>query len=369
MKKKLISVLTVLSLLATILNFGFAASAKTVKKGIVTVGTISAVVGDTVIVPVSISENPGIMAITISITYDSSVLEYVRFFRGTVVKDYTVAAHPDKNLIRFVNCESSDKTNDGELINLQFKIKDNAMAELYPISVSYSAGDFCNYELDKIMPEVVSGGIEVAFNGSNCTHKKYGEWTVAAEPSCEDCGAEQRICKTCGHIELRDTDPIGHEYSNKWTIDRPATKEQDGMMTRYCIRCDDYVDRISFSLENANEGGFKNEITNEVPVNEFTESLFKEQYPDSQLTDFKPSKNTADSSENKTQSSAQGAVSDIDSDSENLDGEKTDNNTSDEPLSGAKSELTDKIAEVFPDYNLILRAFKIALAVLVALIM
>ena len=55
--------------------------------GHITVSTVTAVNGDTVVVKLTMSENPGIMAMTISVTYDSSVLTYEKFYRG-YLRDY-----------------------------------------------------------------------------------------------------------------------------------------------------------------------------------------------------------------------------------------------------------------------------------------
>lgn len=355
--KKIISVLLVLCLITGICTSQLSVSAKTVEKSKITVGTVSAVSGDTVVVPITMIENPGIMALTVSITYDSDILEYVSFYIGEIVYDYMVVDHPDKNLIRFVSCERQDKTANGALIRLKFKVKDTAEAGLTPISIEYSAGDFCNYNLDKIMPEIVPGGIDVAYNGSNCKHKSYGEWTIAAEPSCEENGAEQRICKTCGHIELRDTDPIGHIYSDTWTVDRPATAEQDGIMTRYCIRCDDYVDRITFSLAQSDEGGFENEVNATVPVNKFTESIFKEQYPDRELTSSKAPSGNASSNSND-----EGEASDGDlSHTGGTDSSSSENSDND--------RLLQKAEEAIPSLGLILKFFKAALIALAVVLL
>jgi len=399
MLKKLISFILVLCLTATLCVSGFTASAAIVNAGKIEIDRVSAVTGDTVVVPIRMTENPGIMAITISITYNSKALEYEKLLYGNIVNDYTVVAHPDKNIIRFVNCESRDRTATGALVYLQFKVKEDAEADFHEMDIEYSAGDFCNWNLDKIMPEVTPGGVEVAFNGNNCTHKKYGEWTVAAEPSCDESGLDQRVCQTCGHIDLRDNAPIGHVYSDKWTIDQPATKEQDGIMTRYCIRCDDYVDRITFSLSQSEEGNIKNEINEDVLVDDYTEEIFKEQYPDKELTDSKPAatKKEDNSSENKDSSSS-GSDNTSSSDSHQSSDTDSKNNVADkkddsskpdsnsdkkgntiteiidsiapevENSAGESVSVLEKIAEVFPNFENITNAFELAIIIIILLV-
>ncbi|MBR7133919.1 MAG: hypothetical protein IKD04_10360 [Clostridia bacterium] len=322
--------------------FGINASAEVIRGGHIKIDTVSGVTGNSVLVAVRIKDNPGIMAITVSITYNSKALTYEKFYLGNVIEDYTVVAHPDKNIIRFVNCESSDINKDGVLLYLRFKIKEDAEAELHEIGLEYSEGDFCNWDLDKIMPEVTTGGVDVAFNGNNCSHKKYGEWTVAAEPSCEEKGAEQAVCQKCGNVKLRDTDPIGHEYSDQWTVDKEATKEAPGEMSRHCIRCSKTVDRITFNLEQSEEGKIENKPGTQIPVTDkFAEEIFKEQYPGEELTP-----NT----------------------SPEQSGDKVDNILGD-ALSNANPEAADKLMEALPNFTGMIKIGFIAVMLLITLVL
>ena len=249
--------------------------------GTITIGTVNAVPGDTVVVPISIENNPGIMAITVSITYDSSALTYQSYQRG-FLKDYTVAAHPDRNLIRFVNCENRNRRNNGIMVSLEFKVNENASFDLHPITIEYKAGDFCNWSLDKLMPDIVPGGVNVAFNGSNCRHEKYSKWETAADPSCTEPGISQRYCAKCGHVDRKEIPAVGHEYEANWTVDRPATAETNGIMSRHCIRCDAITDTLTFTLQQAEEEHIANEPLGEIEKTDFVEQLLDDQIPESE---------------------------------------------------------------------------------------
>lgn len=272
--KPLICVFTVISLL---LGVCFTASAAE-SNGHITVSTVTAVNGDSVIVKLDMSNNPGIMAMTISITYDSSVLTYERFYRG-YLRDYTVANHPDKNLIRLVNCENGNLHKNTTMISFQFKIKEDADFGFYPITIDYKQGDFCNWKLQKLMPEITPGGVNIEFNGKNCNHKKYGKWETAAPAGCTEPGAEQRACKKCGHIEIRETEPIGHSFSPEWTVDEPATKDTLGKMSRHCERCDATTDLLTFTLKDVEDNKIDNNPLAEIKPSDFTDKLKDEQLP------------------------------------------------------------------------------------------
>lgn len=359
MFKKIISFLLSICILCGIYISSFTVSAEQIHKGIITIDTLSGVTGDTVIVPIRMAENPGIMAMTISITYNAEALTYEKYYFGDVVNDYYVVDHPTKNLLRFVNCEKRDKSKNGTILSLQFKIKENAEADFHKIDIKYSAGDFCNWNLDKVMPTIVPGGVEVAFNGNNCKHRKYGAWETVAVANCKQSGAEQRICKTCGHTDLRETPPAGHQYSDNWTIDEPATPEKDGMMSRYCIYCDHYVDRITFSYENVEEGGIDNNTSADVPINDYTEGIFKDQFPDKELTGTASSTPQNTASENSSIQSDNSSDSGQNNSSEISSEEEDTSSGSDNKPQNPLTTL-DKLTEAFPEFEKIVECFKIA---------
>ena len=194
------------------------------------------------------------------------------------MKDYTVADHPTQKLIRFVNCETKERNDNGDMVYFQFRVNENASAGLHPISIEYKEGDFCNWNLEKLMPVIVPGGVDVAPNGTNCSHKQYTDWEIAAAPGCETPGANQRTCKRCGHIDIAETSPIGHTFEENWTIDTPATKTQPGVMSRHCIRCNASTDPLQFTLEQIEkQSDVENKKNEELPKNEFVETLINHQ--------------------------------------------------------------------------------------------
>lgn len=381
--KKTISLFLVLSICLSIFAFSLNTSAAVVNKGIITIGKKSANVGDEIYIPIDISENPGIMAITISITYDSNSLEYIEFLKGRVLKDYTVADHPSKNIIRFVSCESTDKMRNGTLLTLRFKVKDNAEWDFSEISIKYSQGDFCNWYLDKIMPTIVSGGVDVAYNGTNCSHKNYGEWQTVAEPTCVSEGVKERICKKCKHVDSQKIATVGHTYPEDWTIEKAATKDKPGTMVRYCISCNSFVDRIEYTIADSEEGGFDNQIGTEIPKNDVIIDNFKEQNPDKEFTPINPpfeqkpadSQNSSQSTtDNKTESNNP-TIKDIldglfgkEDSSDNKD-IQTDSNSDINDTTDKMAAIKAKITEVFPNHEVIKDSFKTAFIILILMIL
>ena len=385
MKTKIFSVLLAICFIIGVLCLAPTVSAAEIKKGIVEVSTVNGITGEEVVVPVLIKENPGIMAVTISVTYEPDALEYVGYYYGNVFNDYTIAAHPDRKLVRVVICETRNKKTDGKIISLRFNVKKDAKAELTPINVEYSRGDFCNWNLDKIMPEVVSGGVEVAFNGENCPHKKYGEWSVVTEPVCEEVGVKVRTCDFCGHNDYKEIKPIGHTYSENWTVDKPATEDRDGTMSRYCIRCDDYVDRITFSLEQSEKEEIDNTIWEDFTDNEKAEEIFKEQNPGKSPTKNPANQNSSASKNNSSSSQSSGKKPQNGSAAEGEDNSNSDikdeetlaskENALEQLLpeietdDGEKISVFDKLTEAFPKLEKVITAARVMLIILVVIVL
>lgn len=275
----------------------------------VTVATTKGNIGDTVYVPVSIENNPGISGITIDITYNSKVLEFVSHTKGPAFTDnFMLKAHPDKNVIKIALVEySKDSHNNDDILTLKFNISNDAKADFYEIGINYDKGDFANRKLEAVMPVIKKGGVEVLYNpaAKNCPHKNYGEWVTVVKPVCTKGGIDERKCTLCGHNDTKETAATGHIYEEEWTVDAPATKEKDGVMTRHCKHCTHTVDRITFKYEDPQKEDFENNVGAEVPKDDYTENLFEEQNPGEELTGNQNDNiesNTVNSSSNITNS-------------------------------------------------------------------
>lgn len=294
MSKKLLKRLICLFAAACLLLFGTAVSAES-SQGVITVSTVKAATGSSVIINLDMSNNPGIMAMTISITYDSEALTYERYYDG-YLNDILIEDHPDKNLLRLVSCERMNRKNNDTIVSLQFKVNDNASFDKHTISIDYKSGDFCNWMLERLNPQIIPGGVEVEFNGKNCSHSEYGEWEVAANPTCRSPGAMQRFCLKCGTAEIKEIPSAGHVFSEEWIVDRPATAELSGIMSRHCNNCDEVTDVIYFELEDAEELGIDNTENTYVPPSDKTEEFIEEHKTES----GSGSSSAADKTENET---------------------------------------------------------------------
>ncbi len=363
MIKKFLSIMLCISLLFSLFTYNLTLKAE--EPCIVSVDTMQANVGDSLIVRLRIKNNPGIMAMTISVTYDSSALEFKTYYPSIHFSDYTVKAHPDKNLVRLVICEKEDKTNDGAIVGFVFNVKDDAEAKLHEISVKYSSGDFCNYALERIMPKIVPGGIDVAYNGSNCKHRNYEDWTEIMPPSCKKGGVEHRKCTKCEHIEMRETEPIGHDFEDKWVVDIPATKDTPGTMSRHCKRCDATTDETNFKLEHTVEGNIENKVDGAVPENDVIKDIIDKQHPELKEENNKDEQEIQ--SDNNDEIS-NGDDQKIEDGIENILGVISPDKTEDETKQKAIT-ITQKLKEVIPQIDTLLEIGKYSLIALLIVLL
>lgn len=262
-KKALIFLLCICSFSIT-LSFpqlkAFAASGPTIK-----VSTTTAVPLDTVIINIDMVENTGVMAMTFTIAYNPDVLSYSDYYFG-VFNDYTVVDHPELGYISFINCESSTKLYTGSILALEFNVKSSAPPGFHEIKIRHihpetngdsMTGCFANWKGDKIVPTIINGGITIGETCNNMGHT-YDEWKTILESQCEDEGIKTRSCTACGHNETAAIPAVGHIYQDFWTVDREATAEKKGVMSRHCINCDKVTDKIYFSISESEENNFSN---------------------------------------------------------------------------------------------------------------
>lgn len=228
--------------------------------------TETAVPGDTVAVSVDMSNNPGIMAMTFTVSYDSDALTYTDKTLGKW-NDYTIAEHPNKGYVSFVNCEVKNRKFNGTIFTLYFKVKENAkpgehhfkIMNIHPEKYGEDlTGCFANKEHTAISVTAENDSVNVGKTCSNAGHT-FGEFETTVKPTCIATGLKSRTCTACGHTESKELEKTEHVFSKDWSVDVVATAEQTGIMSRHCENCSAVTDKTYYSLEESNQ----NEIPNE----------------------------------------------------------------------------------------------------------
>jgi len=131
-----------LILLLTMLLSTVAMAAGSTNSLIISAGEVTAEPGGTVTVPVSVTQNPGIVGVTLQITYNSDVLT-LQEENGLVNKNLLSGASfvpnattPGIVKVMFENGIADNYIDVGTLMELNFNVSDTAEAKDYPIYVS-----------------------------------------------------------------------------------------------------------------------------------------------------------------------------------------------------------------------------------------
>lgn len=274
MYKKLLSLGLSVILAFSLAFSASAASEKVVWSPYIKVDDVTATANDTVLVNLELTGNThGIMAMTISVIYDTSVLSYQNYYNGVFKQHYV---SPKDGYVAIVDCENKSIKKEGAIITLEFTVKEDAPGGTYPIKIGHvrpkEKGEdlkdcFANWRGDIINPIVTNGSITVPLTQQNCRHS-FGDWQVKAAPSCNKGGAEERNCSACGKNEIRETEKTDHIYEEFWTISTAATADSKGSMARLCEGCSKKTDIVYFPLSLVEEKNFKNTVGDIVTVEE-----------------------------------------------------------------------------------------------------
>lgn len=193
------------------------------------VSSVSAEKGGTVMVNVSLSNNPGIYGIKVKAEYDSSVLQLKSMSNGNVFPVSEAICNEAKGVYVANSSDFNNVTGNGTLFTLEFKVLDGADAASCNVSVKLEKAQ--NVDGGKIDVSGGSGKVTV----EKCIHNKKTQ-TVAA--TCETEGETKVVCTKCGEVfETNKIPATGHkntEIRNK--VDATTTTEGYTGDT-YCKDC------------------------------------------------------------------------------------------------------------------------------------
>jgi len=124
------------------------------------VGTVKALAGNTVSVPLNIKNNPGIVSMELSIEYDADMLIWTGFEPGEF--GGKIDGEVGKTLTWFGEDPKTDVTVDALIMVLNFAVKDDAEHGDAVVTVSYRDHDIFNADERNLAFEVVPGKVAVS---------------------------------------------------------------------------------------------------------------------------------------------------------------------------------------------------------------
>ena len=122
--------------------------------------------GDTVKISVSIVNNPGVLGMSLTLSYDESVMELVSAENGNAVKDVLDMNHSktmESGCVFLWDGEKidSNKIQDGEILNLEFKVLKSAPVGKTQVLLVSDEGGIVNNNLESLELNIENGFINV----------------------------------------------------------------------------------------------------------------------------------------------------------------------------------------------------------------
>lgn len=205
--KKFLSIAMVAVMLVALCSTVFAADGATM-----TVGTVDGYRGEKVVVPVVVSNNPGIAAATVTITYDTNNLKLNKVetgadFPGLLERSakivwVTSATDDDGNKI--------DVTANSAIFNLTFTVLDTAADGNYPIELTIAErGGATNLAEQNVTFTAVNGAIKVAEKPAITTPAPAPETTTAAPAPATTAAAATTTAGNSGKKDSPKTADAG----------------------------------------------------------------------------------------------------------------------------------------------------------------
>ncbi|MDR2711547.1 MAG: dockerin type I domain-containing protein, partial [Clostridiales bacterium] len=129
----------------------------------ISVGNATGKAGDTVVIPISLLNNPGITVMRLSVAFNNEALRLVKVEDQSKLNG---AMHPPVSNSPYTLSWSdpfatANNTFSGEVINLHFEILEDAAPTESSITVTYGSNDILNKDLGRVSFEVANGKVTI----------------------------------------------------------------------------------------------------------------------------------------------------------------------------------------------------------------
>lgn len=141
--------------------------------------TVSAKSGETVAVPIRLYQNPGVAALSLAVSYDSSKLTLLSAEDGKILGSSTFLADNHLNAVPYTmnwdDLGAENNEGNGVLVTLQFRVAEDAEGSI-PITIQLNQKSTFDKNLNEVVFETVSGAVnisavsEILRGDVNCDH-------------------------------------------------------------------------------------------------------------------------------------------------------------------------------------------------------
>jgi len=265
--KKILTVLLIIAMLfGSVVPTAYAVATPTVS-----LSSAQGTAGETVTITATVSNNPGIVSMYLSLTYDTTRLELISATDGKLLNE-GIFGNNYKNHPFDVTWDDSmatqNNTKNGTLVTFTFKIKQNAPEGDAYVKLA-NTGCIFDRDLNEVEFAFVDGIVTVehahVFNQKNPSAA-----CLKTEANCTDPAVYYYSCSVCGEKGTETFtygSALGHLYENEWTknetqhwkdcqranchsrkdygshlwdkgvVTVPATEEHEGERKLTCITC------------------------------------------------------------------------------------------------------------------------------------
>lgn len=213
--KRIFSIAIVLLMLCSLL----AVSTYAAGSGDVSISSASGTRGDTVTLSVTLNSNPGLVTMTIRVSYDTSVLQLTNVSNpGLLVGAQFNTIYGSPYTISWVDgATTTNNTKTGAIATFTFKILDNA--KIGDSTVTLQFVDSYDTDYNENSFTATSGKVTVT-----CKHS-YGSWSKVNDTT------HKRTCSICQKDETAN-----HSW-NGGSVTKPASCKETGVKTYTCTTC------------------------------------------------------------------------------------------------------------------------------------
>lgn len=188
--------------------------------GKIVMSSASAKQGDSVKLNVTMPSNPGLVTMSIKVTYDTNVLQLTNVTDSKLlVGSQLNSNYTSPYKITWVDgSTTTDNKQTGTIATFTFKVKDNSPIGDYAITLEFVDSYDANYDDNSFT--ATSGKITVT-----CKNHTYGAWQKVNDTQ------HKRVCSACGYAET-----VNHTW-NSGTITKQANCKEEGNKKFTCTAC------------------------------------------------------------------------------------------------------------------------------------
>lgn len=196
--------------------------------------------GDNVTLNVTMSNNPGLVTMSIRVEYDTNILQLIRVAdTKLLVGSQLNTNYGSPYKITWADGSATVNNNKtGTIANFTFKIKDNAKVGSTNVKLSFIDSYDTDYAENNF--SATSGKIDVG-----CANHTFGNYTKVND------GTHKRACTACGFEETKN-----HTW-NGGTITKQASCKESGTKHFTCTACGAAKDETIAKTNSHNWGGYK----------------------------------------------------------------------------------------------------------------